>query len=430
MYLIYTAALGLGLVLVFPYYALRFRKYLPALPERLGFVRSLSGNRPVWIHAVSVGELRAVDPLIRSIRELRGRQPIVISTTTATGRALALERRDVDQVIYFPFDLPSMVARTLERLDPERVIVAETEIWPNFLRQCSRCGVPVYLLNGRISDRSFPRYRVARRWLGRVLGGYTLLGMQSETDASRIRELGAPRDRVVVFGNMKYDAGLPAEEVEPSLRQVLEHWRPLVIAASTAEGEEQLVLDAFRQLRAGHPKLRLLIAPRRRERFNEVARSIRDAGFRACRRSALSETCAEGEVLLLDSIGELNGVFRFASVVFMGGTLVPRGGHNILEAVRFGKPVVFGPHMDNFRDMARDFLDRGAALQVSGTNDLAEQLDRLLSEPALSESMSVSASRLLEANRGATSLALKAIFPPEDRSERSKPEEEEEKSSS
>lgn len=419
MHLIYTAALGLGLLVTLPYYAVRFRKYLPTLRERLGFVPRIDGERPIWIHAVSVGELRAVDPLIRQLRERTDGRPLVVSTTTPTGRKLALERSDVDQVVYFPLDLPFAVRRALARLRPERVIIAETEIWPNFLRECAASDIPVYMLNGRISDRSFPRYRWARRWLAHSLEGYTLLGMQSETDAARIRQLGAPGQKVVVFGNLKYDASRPEAPMDPVLAQALRS-PPLLIAASTSEGEEVHVIDAYRRLLATHGELKLLLAPRRAERFDDVARLLDASGLKWRRRTCLGpgESPDEvllgevllGEVLLLDTIGELNALFGFASVVFMGGTLVPTGGHNILEAVRYGKPVVFGPHMDNFRDMAREFLEAGAAIEVSDSAQLAREVGRLLEDTAARESMVDAGLRLLEKNRGATSLALAAIF--------------------
>jgi len=412
MYLIYTSALVLGLLLTLPYYAARFRKYRPTLGERLGFVRPLEGPRPIWIHAVSVGELRAVDALIRSVRSRTGGQPVVVSTTTPTARALALGRDDVDRVIYFPLDLPSAVRRTLGRIRPKLVIVAETEIWPNFLRQCGLASIPVFMVNGRISDRSFGRYRTVRRWLVRVLDGYALLGMQSEGDASRIRDLGAPNGRVAVFGNLKYDAPRLSGALDPALRRTLETWQPLVVAASTAEGEEALVLDAFGRLAGSHPGLKLLIAPRRPERFDEVGRALDAAGLTWCRRSAIGEAPVEGTALLLDSIGELSAIYEFASVVFMGGTLVPHGGHNILEAARFRKPVVFGPYMDNFRPMANEFLEAGAAVEVSGSDELGRELDHLLSNPELARTIALSGHRLLEKNRGATEAALDAILGP------------------
>ncbi len=408
MYVLYTAALAVGLVLTFPYYLIRFRKYMPTIGERLGFIAPEDGESAIWIHAVSVGEVKAIDGLIAGMRRAFPQSRLIVSTTTPTGRALALERGDVDRVIYFPLDLPGTVRRSLDRIRPELVVVAETEIWPNFLRRCSRQGVPVFMVNGRISDKSYRRYKLGSRWLGRVLEGYRMLGMQSNLDAERIRGLGAPRDRTVVFGNLKYDAPTFTPRLDATLNDRLSRMQPLLVAASTASGEEPLVLEAYRRLRGKHPALKLLIAPRRPERFDEVEDAIQAAGFSLVRRSRLSSNDA-ADVLLLDSIGELTAVFEHAAVVFMGGTLVSRGGHNILEPARFQKPVVFGPHMENFRDMARTFLDAEAAIEVRDAGEFARRVSHILSDPALAAEVGRKAAAVAERNAGATGRALAAI---------------------
>ena len=408
MYVLYTAALAVGLVLTFPYYLIRFRKYMPTIKERLGFVAPEAGDSAIWIHAVSVGEVKAIDSLIAGMRRAFPQSRLVVSTTTPTGRALALERGDVDRVIYFPLDLPGTVRRSLDRIRPVLVVVAETEIWPNFLRRCSRQGVPVFMVNGRISDKSYRRYKLGSRWLRRVLDGYRILGMQSNLDADRMRRLGAPRDRTVVFGNLKYDAPTFAPRLDSTLNDRLSRMQPLMVAASTAAGEEPLVLEAYRRLRGKHPALKLLIAPRLPERFEEVEHTIQSAGFSLARRSRLSSNDA-ADVLLLDSIGELAAVFEHAAVVFMGGTLVSRGGHNILEPARFRKPVVFGPHMENFRDMARTFLDAEAAIEVPDAAEFARRVGDILSDPALAAEVGRKAAAVAERNAGATGRALAAI---------------------
>ena len=408
MYVLYTVALAVGLVLTFPYYLIRFRKYMPTIGERLGFIAPEDGDSAIWIHAVSVGEVKAIDGLIAGMRRAFPQSRLVVSTTTPTGRALALERGDVDRVIYFPLDLPGTVRRSLDRIRPVLVVVAETEIWPNFLRRCSRQGVPVFMVNGRISDKSYRRYKLGSRWLGRVLDGYRMLGMQSNLDAERICGLGAPRDRTVVFGNLKYDAPTFTPRLDSTLNDRLSRMQPLLVAASTASGEEPLVLEAYRRLRGKHPALKLLIAPRRPERFDEVEDAIQAAGFSLVRRSRLSSNDA-ADVLLLDSIGELTAVFEHAAVVFMGGTLVSRGGHNILEPARFQKPVVFGPHMENFRDMARTFLDAEAAIEVPDAGEFARRVSHILSDPALAAEVGRKAAAVAERNAGATGRALAAI---------------------
>jgi 3-deoxy-D-manno-octulosonic-acid transferase len=413
MYALYTAILTVGLILTFPYYLIRFRKYLPTIGERLGFLTAPRGRNAIWVHAVSVGEVKAIDGLITGLRRRFPKRPLVLSTTTPTGRALALQRTDVDLVIYFPLDLPGPVRRSLKRIQPGMVIVAETEIWPNFLRQCTGSDIPVYMINGRISDKSYGRYQLAARWLPAVLGHYQLLGMQSETDATRIRALGAVPDKVVVFGNVKYDTPTDVPELDHTLGMTLAESGPWLVAASTAAEEEPYVLDAYQQVRSAHPNLKLLIAPRLPDRFEEVDRLIRGRNFRLVRRSKLRAIPAPGtyDVLLLDTIGELTSVFSSATVVFMGGTLVARGGHNVLEPARFEKPIVFGPHMENFRDMAATFLKAGAAIEVQSSDELGHELDRILSTPSIAADLGSRARGVVEANSGATQRVLEAIFP-------------------
>lgn len=409
MYLVYSAVLTFGLLIALPYYASRFRKYLPDIGQRFGFVPRTDGRRPIWIHAVSVGEFRAVEPLIKMLHA-ETRQPILVSTTTPTGRAVAISCSDVDRIIYFPLDLSGIVRRALGRLRPEVVIIAETEIWPNFLRECRRVGTPVVMVNGRVSDHSLRRYRIVRRWLGRVLADYALLGMQSDDDARRIRGLGAPQNRIQVFGNLKYDGTRPNARLDDVLARYLETSRPVVVAASTARGEETFLIDAFRRLTETRDRMTLLIAPRRSENFDEVCLALDRAGIQWYRRSRLPAVPAACSVVVLDSIGELTAVFEFASVVFMGGTLVPRGGHNILEPARYGKPVLFGPYMNNFRDIAREFLDRGAALEVHTSAELAQRIGELLDDPGMAARLAEAAQALLGKNAGATARAVNAIL--------------------
>ena len=409
MYVLYTSVLGLGLVLTLPYYLLRFRKYLPSIRERLGFVDSEKDGPTVWVHAVSVGEVKAVDSLLDGLRRQFPRKRIVISTTTATGRALALKRSDLDRVIYFPLDFPGVVRRCLDRIRPDLIVVAETEIWPNFMRECDRRKIPVFMVNGRISDRSYKQYRLTRRWLGRILEKYHILGMQSDMDADRIRSIGAPRDKVVVFGNLKYDQRASARELDSVFETTLNRSQPLIVAASTAAEEEPLVLEAYRQLRETRAGLKLLIAPRLPERFAEVDRMLQSSGLSYVRRSALTPETEPPDILLLDTIGELTAVFEYATLVFMGGTLVPRGGHNVLEPALFSKPVIFGPHMENFRDMARTFLDRRAAIQVADVDALVRHIRTLLDSPAAAAEMGRNAHQLVEKNRGATARFLETV---------------------
>ena len=257
------------------------------------------------------------------------------------------------------------------------VIIAETEIWPNFLRACRTRGIRVVMINGRISDKSFARYRLVRRWLRRVFEDYSIIGMQSEMDRRRIEAIGADPQKVTVLGNLKYDVIASSRPLDAGFANLLKSWQQVWIAASTMPGEEELVLDAFTELRKIHPDLKLLIAPRHADRFDAVEGIIRKKGLGVLRRSRLAE--AQESVLLLDSFGELAAAFQYASVVFMGGSLVPKGGHNVLEPARYRNPIVFGPHMENFRDMARLFLEAKAAIQIQNSAQLAPAVAHLLS---------------------------------------------------
>src|SRR5262245_31304229 len=358
MYLTYTLILALGLVLTLPYYLVRFRKYLPTVADRLGFLKIPRLQHAIWVHAVSVGEVKSVEQLLERLRKQFPGKPLVVSTATPAGQQVARARLDiVDHSFYFPIDLPWCVRRAVDRVDPEMVIIAETEIWPNFLRACRRRGVRVVMINGRISDRSFSRYRLARRWLRWVFEDYTLIGVQSESDRQRIEAIGADPRKVTVLGNLKYDAVGSNGGVENALATFLKDWNPLWIAASTMQGEEEVVLDACDEIRKSHPTLKLLIAPRHAHRFDAVAEMIKARNQQMLRRTQIGREYAKPGVLLLDTIGELATVFQYATVVYMGGSLVSTGGHNVLEPARHSKPIVFGPHMENFRDIARLFLE-------------------------------------------------------------------------
>ena len=404
MYLVYTFLLYAGLLLALPWYALKFRRYFPTLRDRLGYLRIPELKRSVWVHAVSVGEVKSVRKLIGKLRAVHPDQPIVLSTITPAGQELALSTAGLaDHVFYFPLDLPGSIRRTLDRVNPDLVLIAETEIWPNFLRECRKRNVRVVMVNGRISDRSFPRYRFVRRWLKHVLDDFTLLGMQTETDRERIESIGADGRKVTVFGNLKYDALDVEQTLAPELSNVLAQLPKLWIAASTMPGEEEQILDAFAAVRDKHPDLTLLIAPRHPQRFDEVERIIRSRGFPCARRTQLGRGA---DILLLDSVGELASTFRHADVVFVGGSLVPRGGHNILEPAIFSNPIVFGPHMENFREIRDIFLEARAALEVRNAAELAAALDLLLSDSKSAAELGAKARRVVEQNTGATDRVL------------------------
>ena len=432
MYLLYSFFLALAALVTFPYFlvqGLRYGKYLGSLRARLGWVPEAahsphSQGDALWLHAVSVGELLACQSLLARLRQRFPQRPLLVSTTTETGFRTAQQRLETgaleaDAIFYCPFDFRFAVRRVLRRVRPALLVVAETEFWPNVFREASRGGARVVVVNARISDRSFPRYRLFRFFVQNVLNQATLLLAQSEVDAERLRQLGADPSRVRVAGNLKFDLE-PAAPLPQWLDRQIHSWTApgALVAGSTAAGEEEIVLAAFQRLREQRPSLRLLLAPRRPERFEEVAELIAARGFRLARRSRLTSASAaepdagidpEAAVLLLDSVGELGSVYRYATVAFVGGSLVPHGGQNILEAAQFARPVVVGPNMQNFRDIARTFRAAGALRQVASGAELLTALQELLDDSVAAAAMGQAGRRLLEANRGATERVLEAV---------------------
>src|SRR5579863_10376727 len=417
---------------------LRQGKYLSNLGERLGSsfpgLSRLPAERAgaIWIHAVSVGEVLSGVALAQKLKQAYPQRPLIVSTTTQTGQALARERVKVaDAVIYFPFDWAFCVRRALDAVKPALVIVLETEIWPNFLREADRRDVPVIFVSGRISDKSFARYQKFFGWAGfylrpflrDALGHARAFLMQSARDAERVRELGAPANRVVVSGNLKYDQALPdatpmsewlAGEVERSGR------RPLIVAGSVASSEEPLALIAFGVVQGEFPNALLVLAPRKPECFQQAADFIQESRRKFVRRSELkiggngasggsTAISTDVTVLLLDSIGELASLYRLADGAFVGGSLVESGGHNILEPAAFGKIPVFGPSMENFADMAARFVAAKAAVQVESPEDAGVAWIELLRDPERARAMSETAKRLVDESRGATARAMEEI---------------------
>jgi 3-deoxy-D-manno-octulosonic-acid transferase len=424
MYLAYSVVIVAFGLLVSPYLlyqAIRYRKYVRNLPQRLGYLPvsfNLDGDESIWIHAVSVGEVLTARALLPQLRERYPRLRLVLSTTTITGQQIARTNLQfVDEVFYFPLDLGFIVNRTLRLVKPRLFIMMETELWPNLLRACRREGVKTVLVNGRISSRSYPRYRLARPFFRRVLDNVDRFCMQSEESARRIIDIGADRERVTVTGSLKFDSlQVPGAAVPDRGRnRVLRYFRiaperPVIIAASTLKGEEEPVLEAFGRIRATMPNALLIVAPRKPERFDDVDRLARRAGWKVARRTELRvDSEPRHDVVVLDTIGELAQVFQVATAVFVGGSLVDAGGHNILEPAVFGKPIVFGPYMQNFAEIAQAFLESGAAIQVRSPRELESVLLDLLSDPVRRASLGAAARALVEANRGARTRSLSVI---------------------
>ena len=446
MYFIYSFLMGLAALLLTPYWlvkGLRHGKYLSNIGERLGFsfpaLAKLPANSSgaIWIHAVSVGEALSGVTLARRLKEAYPERPLIVSTTTMTGQALARERIPfADAIIYFPLDWAFCVRRALTAVRPSLVLVLETEIWPNFLREAGRRKIPVVFVSGRISDRSFARYQsylgvfgfFLRPFLRNALSNASAFLMQSEKDAERVRALGAPAHRVQVSGNLKYDLELPsptplsnwfAAEIKRSGRS------PVIVAGSVVAAEEPHALIAFGTLQGEYPKALLVLAPRKPECFDAAAEFIDESHRKFIRRSRLpvpgpASRQSDGNssaatipddvtVLLLDSIGELASLYGLADGAFVGGSLVSSGGHNILEPAAFGKIPVFGPSMENFAEIASRFVAAGAAIQVESPEDVGVAWIELFRDPERMKKMSETARQLVADSRGATDRAMVEI---------------------
>ena len=440
MYALYSLLTAAGVLLLSPYFLLRRLirgKDLSNVPERLGwkFPAELSRagahglrQKSIWVHAVSVGEVLAVLPLARQLKQEYSRHRLVVSTTTATGQKVARERMTfADAIFYFPLDWRGPVRRALAATRARVVIIVETEIWPNFLHECRRAGMAVIFVNGRLSERSHQGFRRALLFSGGALSGFlkrilrdaTLFLMQSEADARRLVALGAPTERVVVTGNLKYDFAEPGENRVSAWveRELANGTRgPILIAGSVVADEEEAVLGAFADVEREYPRALLILAPRKPEQFERAASIVSQAGRKLIRRSKIqlngsgvAGLSEPGSVFLLDSLGELASLYRLADVVFVGGSLVPSGGHNILEPAAFSKVPVYGPSMENFRSMAAEFLSAKASIEVKSSEELSVAWRGLLGDPTRAAAMGERARDLAYRNRGATAAVLAHI---------------------
>ncbi len=409
-----------------PYYAWRYRRS-PSLRrswrERLGFLPpefQQSERGAIWVHAVSVGETLAVSTLVRELQRRHPERKIFISHVTPTGREAGEKRMPgLAGRFYLPLDFKGSVQRALRRVRPELLLIVETELWPNLLRWTHDSGARVVVVNARLSSRSVQGYRRFRFFMRRVLSQVDWIFAQTAGDAERFCQIGAPPDRAVPLGNLKFDVQPPENTVlsDSWKRALAASGRgPVLIAASTMPGEEEMVLAAWSEVRRRNPQALLALAPRHPARFDEVADLLGRSAIRFVRRSALSTSepelrlqLAAAEVVLLDSIGELAGLFGLADLVFMGGSLVRTGGHNLLEPACYGKPVLFGPYMSNFLDVARLFLDSGAAIQVKDSSELAQQALALLADDQRRQAVGEAARNVVERESGATQRILERL---------------------
>ena len=424
IYLLYDLSLYLSALFLVPYYLLRGLRYGKArhgIRERLGIFRQdlrqlLHGHRVIWVHAVSVGETRAAIPLLKALRKSYPDAQILLSNVTETGRKIAAGIHEVDHFIFFPFDLRWVVRKSLNIIRPDLIILVETEIWPNFVLEAKALDIPLILVNGRISDRSFPRYRMAGKLLPPILDTISDYCMQSEQDSRRIRHLGAPAGRVRVTGNLKFDMQPPiidTDELE-ALRKELRLPRNarIWVAGSTHDGEETQLTDVYQRLREICPELFLVLVPRHPERCRQVQDELGNRNIAAVLRSSLAEmnrNLQPSEIMIVDTLGEVLKLYALSDLVFVGGSLVDIGGHNILEAALLKKPVMYGGHMQNFKEIARLVRAAHAGLQVKNTDELYRQMRILIENPDEAMRIGENGHHLLEQNRGATQRTLEVI---------------------
>ena len=416
MYFVYTLLLALGLFLSLPYWLFRMirdHKYRAGLAERFGKVpRRLAdagARRAIWVHAVSVGEVLAITRLVGELKNSYPEHRILVSTTTDTGQKLARQKFGEENVFYFPLDFPWAIRAYLKSLRPDLLVIAETEFWPNVLRLSWQQGAKVAIVNARISDRSCRGYRLFRPLIRRVLNNVRVFLAQTEADRQRLIEIGAPADRVQVSGNLKFDIAVPdPPAIVTSLRASLQNAGPVMVAGSTMEGEEPLLLRAFEIVRGSHPRAVMILAPRHPQRFQNAVDLVTSLGLPVLRRSLWSGEDLGGTVLVLDTIGELAAVYAVGDVAFVGGSLVEYGGHNILEPAQYGVATLIGPHYENFRDMVNLFRATDA-VRVVGPAELPLAFVDLISNRAEREALGRRALAALRTQTGATEKTLQAL---------------------
>jgi len=429
MYLVYSLLFTLGVILTAPYYLWRMRGRIFSgadWRERLGYLPAkfedaqLNAPGGVWVHAVSVGETLAAAGLVQALQKECPERRIFLSCVTRAGRVVGETRLpDVAGHFYLPLDFRFAVRRAFARVQPALLMIVETELWPNLLRTARENGARVLLVNARLSSRSFSGYRRVRPFMRGILDCVDWIGAQTTQDAERFIALGASPDRVTVTGNLKFDGKPPqAGKLASQLRVGLAGAQrgPVLIAASTMLGEEPMLLQAWNEIRKQHPKAVLILVPRHPNRFEAVAQLLSESGRSFIRRATLeagaqelAHQLATPEILLLDTVGELAEVLEVADVVFVGGSLVPTGGHNLLEPAYWGKPILFGRHMENFRDIAQLFLEAGAATTVQDHDDLARRVHELLQDEGKRKEMGKRANQLLEQGSGATERTLERL---------------------
>ncbi len=406
-----------------PFLLLAGERFRAGLPQRLGWygrnLRSrMAGCRPLWIHAASVGEVRAARILIHGLRGRFPHRKILLSTFTQTGNALARQLTAADEVIFLPLDFSWTVGRALAILNPALLIIIETEIWPNFLRQARDRGIPAILLSGRVSGGAFQRY-FRFGWLFReAIQCFKVLGMQSEADRARVMALGADPGRVLVTGNLKHAASMlqtPGDDLDSGGPTEPSHGTGLRdgflwVVGSSHQGEEEIVLNAFESLKKEFPELRMVLAPRHPQRFREVERLLVARGLAYQKKSRVNGgSYFDKDVMMLDTIGDLERFYAMGDIAFVGGSLVDAGGHNLLEPARFRKPVLFGPYMSNFTALAKDLMQTGGGIEVRGSEDLVREIRALIGAPERCQSMGGKAYEVAVRDGGALDASVNLV---------------------
>lgn len=413
VYFFYNCALSAAFIVflpLLPIFYLLGKKFHEGLAERFAVygkakTAALGGAGRVWIHAASVGEVRSAAHLAQELKRRAPARKIVVSTFTATGNRIARKLDFADLVIILPLDLRWVVRRALARIDPAALIIIETEIWPNLLREAYLKGVPVLLLSGRLSVRAWRRYSWFAGFFRRVLAHFTAIGMQSNEDRDRIVKLGAPANRVSVVGNLKRafseDQRAPVPLMGTALERDPDRCAYWLVVGSSHRGEEEILIDAFTTLKRRFPRLQLVLAPRHPERFAEVEKLLKAAGLQFAKKSEVNGLLDfQTDVMFVDTIGDLQEFYAAGDVAFVGGSLVDAGGHNLLEPARFAKPVLFGPHMTNFRSVAQEMRANGGGIEVRGREELICEMTMLLTDNDKRKSIGKKAYEVAAGDRG------------------------------
>lgn len=423
MYLVYNALMCVAFMACLPYFLLetiKTGKYKKGLPYKLGFsipqdlILKPTTKSPIWIHALSVGEVNSAVPLVKSIHQRFKDIPMVFSATTETGYNVAQDRLShmVNHIIFYPLDLIWIVRRIINTVRPRLFILVETDIWPNFLKVV-RYYAPIILVNGSMSQKSYKRYRRIPWFTKEVLDHFSFLGVQTEEDASRFLGIGAKRERVRVMGNIKFDQPniiLSQDEVKRLKQQLGLKEERVFVAGSTHKGEDEIILNIYKLVKGGHQDIVLIIAPRHPERFDEVTNLAKEYGFRVVKRTKISPSAARDfDVIILDTIGELSQIYSLASVVFVGGSLVNIGGHNMLEVAAHKKVPLFGPYTHDQFEIVRTLKENDGGIEVRNEKELLYQVERLLDDPSLSNTLGQRAYEVINKNRGVLDRNMEVI---------------------